>query len=248
MVDATSRDWVAWGENDPYLAVMGYLPDGRPWQEDDFYASGAIEWEAIERRWQRFGLARDRQILDLGCGAGRLTAQMARTFPKVVGVDVSREQIELARRAVADAPAEAAFHLSDGSKIPLTDEAVDHVFSANVFQHLEQQVTETLIDEVSRVLAPGGTAMLHIPVPGSNLTTTCGRIVVKRTLDPLLTVAHRLRHRTLGGHPPMRARVYDAVAVFALMERAGLADLEMILFRTTPDHMYMSTFFARKPT
>jgi hypothetical protein len=50
MTDKTTRDWVSWGETDPYLAVLGYLPDGRPWDKSAFYASGKPEWEACRGR------------------------------------------------------------------------------------------------------------------------------------------------------------------------------------------------------
>ena len=87
MADSISRDWVAWGRADPYLAVMGFLPNGQPWQRDAFYASGQAEWACLSRRWNAYGVDANRPVLDLGCGAGRLTAQMAHSFPEVVGVD-----------------------------------------------------------------------------------------------------------------------------------------------------------------
>ena len=192
------------------------------------------------------GLARGRPVLDLGCGAGRFTARLALDFPEVVGVDVSPEQIALATRAVAGAPATATFHVGDGSRLPVADASVGGVFSANVFQHLEQAAAETLIAEVERVLGPGGTAMLHIPAPGSNLNTTAGQVVGSRMIDPIRTIVHRLRGR-LGGFPPMRRRVFDAAHVFGLLERVGLVDLEMALFKTTQQSMFISVFFARKP-
>jgi len=55
----------------------------------------------------------------------------------------------------------------------------------------------------------------------------------------------RITHK-LGGLPPMRARVYDTAVVFRLMERAGLDDLELCLFRLQPNGMYFSFFFGRK--
>ncbi len=244
---ADSRDWIAWGRTDPYLAVMGYLPDGQPWRADDFYASGAREWSSLLMRWQSFGLARERPVLDLGCGAGRITAQLAQDFPEVVGVDVSPEQIELARAAVSDAQARSSFFLTDGTHLPVDDASIGSVFSANVFQHLEQSVADSLFAEVERVLEPSGTALLHVPVPGANQSTTVGRVVATRAIDPVRIAVYRLRAR-LGGYPPMRRRVFDAATVFNRLEQVGLVDLEMSLFRTMPEAMWTSYFFARKPS
>jgi SAM-dependent methyltransferase len=245
VADVTSRDWVSWAQTDPHLAVMGYLPDGEPWQTDAFYESGAAEWPAFLKRWREFGMNAEGSVLDLGCGAGRITAQLATVFPEVVGVDVSPIQLDLARRAVGDVTP-ASFHVSDGSRIPLPDEAVSNVFSANVFQHLAQPVAEALIVEVARVLAPGGSAMIHIPVPGSNLTTTSVRVLAQRIADPVRVVVHRARSRFVG-YPPMRQRVYDAGPVLSLIDRVGLIEPEMRLFNTVPDGMFSSFFFARKP-
>jgi hypothetical protein len=44
MIDSTSRDWIAWGKADPHPAVMGFLPNGEPWQEEEFYAAGVAEF------------------------------------------------------------------------------------------------------------------------------------------------------------------------------------------------------------
>ena len=245
MADRTSRDWVAWGEVDPFLAVMGYLPDERPWSVDAFYASAEPEWKSIRARWSVYGLDMSKPIADLGCGAGRVTRCMAQTFPEVIGIDVSAAQIELARRAVADLPASVSFHVSQGATVPLPAAAVGSVFSMSVFQHLERGIAESLISEIGRVLEPGGTVMLHIPVPGSNLTATYPRVLLRSAIEPLRFGARRIAHR-LGGLPPVRSRVYDTAVVFHHMERVGISNLEMCLFRLQPEGMYFSFFFGRK--
>jgi SAM-dependent methyltransferase len=236
---------VSWGEADPYLAVLGYLPDGRPWDKSAFYASGKPEWEACRGRWDAYGFDETKPILDLGCGAGRVTRFMVQTYPEVIGVDVSAAQIELAREAVAGGLASCTFHVSDGATIPIPSASVGSVFSMNVFQHLEQRTAESLVNEVGRVLAPRGTAMVHIPVPGSNLTTTYARVLLQRAIDPARAAMHRIAHK-FGGLPAMRARVYDTAVVFRLMKRAGLDDLELCLFQPEPKGMYFSFFFGRK--
>ena len=122
------------------------------------------------------------------------------------------------------------------------------MFSANVFQHLAQPVAEALVGEVAQVIAPDGSALLYLPVAGSNLPTNYSSVLRGRLVDSALVVVHRARH-ALGGLPPMRRRVYDTVKVIELLESAGLEGVELVMFRTRPEGpMYQSFFFAQKPT
>ena len=246
MANETSREWVAWGETDPFLAVMGYLPDGRPWSTEAFYGSAEPEWESSFARWSVFGVDTSRPVVDLGCGPGRFTRCLAQAFPEVIGIDVSAAQLELARQAVADLPASCSFHVSQGPVLPLPAATAGAVFSMSVFQHLDRSTAESLIREIGRVLEPGGTVMLHIPVPGSNLSTTVPRVLLRSAVEPVRFGARRLAHR-VGGLPPVRMRVYDTVRVFRLMGGAGIGDLEMCLCRLEPGGMYFSFFLGRKP-
>jgi len=159
-------EWQAWGEKDPLYGV-GSRPgkrkeDAQPWTDEELYKVGASDWNCFHPRWQQYGLMYD-ACAEIGCGVGRITRQLARQFRRVHAVDVSPGMIEYARKNIKAECVE--FHLGNGAKIPLDDKSVTAVFSCHVFQHFDNlHVGRENFREIYRVLAAGGTAMIHLPV------------------------------------------------------------------------------------
>jgi SAM-dependent methyltransferase len=94
-----------------------------------------------------------RKALDLGTGTGKAARAVAHRFPdvEVVGVDLSPEMIEQARRLLPDELAgRVSFAVADGAKLPFPDCAFDLVVLQNAFP---------FFSELGRVTAPGGRAV-----------------------------------------------------------------------------------------
>ena len=74
---------------------MTYEFDGRKYEK-----ASAHQKEWGERLITELSLQGDEQILDLGCGDGKLTAQLAELVPEgsVLGIDASRGMIEVAQK------------------------------------------------------------------------------------------------------------------------------------------------------
>jgi predicted SAM-dependent methyltransferase len=124
---------------------------------------------------------------------------------------------------------------------------VDAVFSTHVFQHLPPKLVASLLVDCGRVLAPGGTLMLHIPIAGTNFAGTQIADVARRLkrAAPVRAAAMRVGHRLGKTVPPMAFRVFDPAWVFARLERGGLRDAELHAFEV--GGMRQAYFFARKP-
>lgn len=88
-------------------------------------------------------------ILDLGCGTGTLTAQLAARGSRVIGVDSARPMVERAR---AQYP-ELTFEVCDALALPFEGE-FDVVFSNAVFHWIADH--DTLLENVKTALKPGG--------------------------------------------------------------------------------------------
>jgi SAM-dependent methyltransferase len=96
------------------------------------------------------GLPADSVVLDLAAGTGKLTRQLVPRFARVLAVeplDRMRAQLE---RVVPGAEA----LVGTAESIPLEDDAVDAVFVAEAFHWFG---TSAALDEIARVLRPGGT-------------------------------------------------------------------------------------------
>ena len=97
------------------------------------------------------------RVLDLGCGAGFLANYLATQGHHVVGLDASRESIDIAR--AHDASGTVRFVRGDVRALPFVDGSFDVVCAMDLLEHVD--APGDVIAEVGRVLAPSGTFFFH---------------------------------------------------------------------------------------
>ena len=119
---------------------------------------------SLVARLREWGLARpDTRVLDLGCGMGRLAAALAPGVVSVVGTDVSRAMLDVAKARCAGR-ANVSFHLTSGRDLGhLPPAGFDLVLAIDVFPYLvaaEDGLAARHVQEIARVLVPGGSALL----------------------------------------------------------------------------------------
>jgi len=107
------------------------------------------------------------RVLEVGCGCGYLSLEMARRGLRVTGVDVSAVAVETARRhaAALDVPPgfRPEFEVVTGTSLPFEDNQFALVFSVEVVEHLHERDVPAHLREVFRVLRPGGHYWLLTP-------------------------------------------------------------------------------------
>jgi SAM-dependent methyltransferase len=98
-------------------------------------------------------------VADLGCSTGYLLVDLARAHPRVqlVGVDVVAAGL---RKAHVETPA-AALLLADVCDLPIGDQTINALVSANMLEHVADDVKA--LTEIHRILVPGGMAGLVVP-------------------------------------------------------------------------------------
>ena len=104
-----------------------------------------------------------RTCLEIGCGDGRMTAELARRCASVVAVDVSSLMLERARsRRLPN----VTFRLVSGLELDgVPDSCAELIVCYGVLQHLPRRsLVSTYIAEIARTLAPEGEAVVHLPV------------------------------------------------------------------------------------
>jgi SAM-dependent methyltransferase len=104
-------------------------------------------------------LARDKRVLDAGCGAGYGSAELANAAQSVVGIDCAIEAVNFAR-ANYTLP-NLRFEQADCSALPLGDAAFDLVVAFEVIEHLGNW--RDFLLEVRRVMAPNGQFIVSTP-------------------------------------------------------------------------------------
>ena len=95
-------------------------------------------------------------VLDVGCGPGTLTVDLARRVApgRVVGLDVSAAPLAEARALAEAAQVTAEFAVGDVYGLDVADGTVDVVHAHQVLQHLTDPVAA--LREMARVCRPGG--------------------------------------------------------------------------------------------
>jgi SAM-dependent methyltransferase len=97
------------------------------------------------------------RVLEIGCGAGRITRALAQMFGEVHAVDVSGEMVQQARLALHQYPNAKVYQNNgmDLSVIPTLP--FDFAFSTLVFQHIPSyRIIRNYVRETHRLLLPGG--------------------------------------------------------------------------------------------
>lgn len=167
-VDRMRRDWDRRAlENARHYVATGQTE----WSDEAFFEAGELELKGhILNDLTNICQGRDpksMRVLEIGCGAGRVTRALARFFGEVYAVDISRHMVRQARQALAPYPNAHVFRNNGrdlsvvrrhwwsrfgiGGKLQL-----DFAFSCLVFQHIpSREVIQSYVSEVNRLLRPG---------------------------------------------------------------------------------------------
>ena len=97
------------------------------------------------------------RLLDFGCGSGDISTGLAKTIApgELHGVDLEEEQIEQARSlAVSAGVGNSVFHVGDVTALPFPDGFFDVSHCHDVLMYVPD--TQAVLEEVKRVLKPGG--------------------------------------------------------------------------------------------
>ncbi len=182
---------------------MPELMDEQLKQQQDLYDAG---WRGeLERGKEQRGnlqtnldfLARtsvlrpEDRILEIGCGIGTIVFELTKQGYDVRGIDISQVAIEYGLRKydgvqLAVQPAE---------ELAFEDEAFDAVLSFDLFEHIAR--IDQHVDEVRRVLKPGGHYLFQTPNKYSNATfeTLAHKSLKWRRVHPSLHTPGQLRRR-----------------------------------------------------
>lgn len=176
------------------------------------YAQNFRNWMRAEL--QDFPL--DSKILEVGCGDGSFTKDLATFSSNVTAIDISSEQVEQNKQAYP----QIDFRQHDVSQIfPFEDGTFAAIWCSEVLEHLFDP--EFALREIHRVLAPGGKLMVTVPYHGffKNLLIALFkwdahfvpsnphiRFYTKNTLGRLAANAgfRKIQMRTCGMNKPFR--------------------------------------------
>ncbi len=170
--DATERlrvlqsVWEEQAQADPLWAVLSEPElSGRQWDLDRFLETGRRQIaSSLERFAELGGTLRDRDLaVDFGCGVGRLTQALATEFDQVIGIDVSPTMVAVATR-INQHGDRVRYLLNEAPNLAVVpDRSVSLAFTHITLQHMEPDLARRYLDELLRIVKPGGGLVFQLP-------------------------------------------------------------------------------------
>lgn len=104
-----------------------------------------------------------RKVLDLGCGAGRHSVLLGNGGFEVLGIDISRDALKMARKWVRkEKLADVAFVRATMTSLPLTEGCLDAVISVSVIHHAFKKDIVATVNEIHRALRKNGLFLANL--------------------------------------------------------------------------------------
>jgi ubiquinone/menaquinone biosynthesis C-methylase UbiE len=196
------------------------------WRE--VYARGGVEGMVYRRRmetaarWtQELELPAGTAALEVGCGAGLLTVELARAGLSVIATDSSPEMVELATRQVAGAglAERAEVREADVHRLPFRDGEFGLVVALGLLPWLHDP--NGAVAELARVLAPGGWMILT-----ADNRARLNSLIEPRDhplLTPLKLARRALTRRTSEQQSSAPSYLHRPAQVDAMLATAGVS-------------------------
>jgi SAM-dependent methyltransferase len=223
-----SKAWNAFAEREPYYAVLThpeYLSDQITEEaRERFFQSGEDEVGMIDQliRSHLAPRFRPREVLEFGCGPGRLAIPLARRYLRVTAVDAAPAML---RRAKENALREGLTNLELVTPSMLRDSGrpFNLVIALLLLQRLPPAEGLALIEELTRLTAPDGCLVLQFPysIRKKVLSSVVGRL--RRHLPLMNRTVNRLRNNP--GHlPSLPTWSYSFESVLPILRASGFTE------------------------
>lgn len=133
---------------------------------DAWYASRG--WWArveLEELLYRFQPGADEVFADIGCGTGRLVAEIAPRVKQVIAGDFSPASIAVLEGKLRSAPwgHKVTPMVADmTAPLDISDASIDKIICCQAYQHVPPEGRQNALGELARILKPGGTLFLQV--------------------------------------------------------------------------------------
>jgi len=230
----SDKTWIMYGKKNPYYGVITnekFLDKNISEESlNEFFSSGAIYvdnlFETIHNHIDRS--FKPNSVLDFGCGTGRLVMPFAQRSEKVVGLDISKDILEIARQnATKRNLKNIQFFHSDDNLTAISDQKFDLINSFIVLQHINLKRGEKLIKHMLKRLNPNGICALHITY-FTNRSVPAKIVNFFRIRIPFLHNLLNVLERKPLKSPLIQMNAYNLNNVFYLLQSDGIENCHVV--------------------
>ncbi len=168
LVGFTGRYWEEIGRTAPHWSVLtdaNFRPEAIAQHEAAFFETGKGDAELLLALLRRIGRqpAEFNCCAEYGCGVGRITSHLARHFPRMQALDISRPHLDLAAETLRRfGQGNITFHQVTPADLHPA-QGFDLWYSRIVLQHNPPPIIMAILDTVFGLLPPGGVAVFQVP-------------------------------------------------------------------------------------
>jgi ubiquinone/menaquinone biosynthesis C-methylase UbiE len=216
IAESMEREWDGRARKDAFYYIASWRKD---WDVSDFLRSGEDDYQRLVAPvFNRWAFSpKGKRMLELGCGAGRMTHIFATHFGQVTALDVSMQMLDRARQMLPSVANVMWTQVSGMDLGAVANESMDFAFSYLVLQHLpDEKLVCAYISEMLRILKPMGICLFQFNGTGTPNMNWKGRLGWS-CVDALwvihLPVASRFVARKLGFDPEMAGRSWHGIAL-----------------------------------
>ena len=140
--------------------------ESKPWKweivdkDDKYWNTPAPEVFYLCQNWKDKGY---KSVLDVGCGFGRNAIYFAKNGLNVSGFDLSAHSVKMTQeKAAAQNVNLEKFVVADMLNFPFDNDSFDCLLAMNVISHTDLEGFNQILNEIKRVLKPGGEAYFTV--------------------------------------------------------------------------------------
>lgn len=226
-LEKLKQTWQTLGRDDPLWAIASVQGKrGGKWTIEEFLSTADADLNYYCRILKEHASAPDRfgQVLDFGCGVGRLSLAWSKRADAVTGVDISSSMIERGKALLKNVP-NVQLRVNEASDLAcFKSNTFDVVFSHACLQHIPWPLAAGYLREFARVCSPNGWVCFSLPA--RVLDSTWGAHARKRIVEMLPfglgAIYRRWRH---GSEAVFEMHFTPAETVQATLVGAGLLPL-----------------------
>lgn len=229
--------WRNLGETEPHWSVLTnpqFKSDRIAETGDEFYASGDGDIRRMMEAATRCGVALPLQgtCFELGCGIGRLTLWLSKSFHHVIAADISPSHLALAEQAVRNSGyRNVDLRLVNRPEAFEQLPTFDCFFSLIVLQHNPPPVIHWLLLTILSKLNEGGVGFFQVPTKLPGYSFDAAAYMAQPPTDGLMEM-HALPHEVV------LSTIREAGCELLEANRHDVADVE--------DAMFMEFFVRRR--
>jgi len=212
------RDWDERAKKNAYHYIASWRKE---WDLNSFLSSGAEDYQRfVLPVLERCKIALSGKVMvELGCGAGRMTPNFALHYEHVIALDLSAEMLERAHQVHSGHRNILWLRASGADLACLASESADFVFSYLVLQHLpNEELVFAYVREILRILKPGGAFLFQFNGSDSPTMNLRGRVawgIVDTLWSAKLAWLSRAVASLIGLDPAAAGKTWRGAAIAA---------------------------------